>query len=847
MSIKIYSHLTYLMVGGLLFWLFLFFLEVSKIYPENRIENISSLCEFVVHFFTIVVLCRIWPKIHGEARKILGLLVSSCVSLLLVDLFFEINVYLPKHYILSSKLLTVFSGYIPYLIFLITLAFFLIKILSECSFSRRTLVKLIPFFFVLNLIVIILFLSAIKYDFRYFSWQTMSHVVSLAIEFFIFDLALMSLIYSECRGFSIILVGIVILITGDFFINYSFLSQTSSLLSIGELLWFLGLMGVLFGLLLIQKNRDFILNCWCGKISKIKNQLALWVFGTAIVGFLVFFNISYFFSAINKQIFLGLPIFVMGYSIIVVLTSIVVGQYFSAPFKKLEKNVKKLILGNYDEVEHDFLQEEFVSLNKFIIDAHHIREENDRFKKNLGEIATQVAHDIRSPLIVLKTILNDLPSLPERKRIDARNAIQRVTDIANNLLSQYRENSEESAQGFSSEPVAIMLESIVSEKRIQVENSGIEIKLDFSEEMYSAFICVDIVGFKRVLSNLMNNAIEAFRDGSGVIIVKLRKNNGKVIIDVHDNGCGIFQEKLELLLKEGGTFGKKAGSGLGIPYAINKITEWDGDYVLTSQVGEGTQFKIILPEASAAEWFCGQIDLSPGNTVVILDDDEYVHRIWDSRFPEDFLLKNNLNLIHLNTPNELIEFVKENNIDDAVFFVDYELGLNYMSGLEVVRELDIGHRATLVTSRYEDEDIRRNCEVLGMRLIPKFFTEIIPISVCNPSKIVLIENEEVIRFYWQESAQGWGKSISAFHYPEDFMKVLHHYPQDTMIYIDSSLDNGVKGEEFAKGLYERGYTHLILTTGHPKFHFAHMSWIKDVVGKEPPWGSPPKKRNLRTM
>ena len=116
-----------------------------------------------------------------------------------------------------------------------------VKILSSKAFPRVLLAKCIVFFAVFNLIVILLFLSAIQYAFSNFSFQTLSHIISMTIEFIIFDLALVSLIYSECRGFSILLIGMVILMGGDFFINFSFLSQTSHLLAIGELLWFLGL------------------------------------------------------------------------------------------------------------------------------------------------------------------------------------------------------------------------------------------------------------------------------------------------------------------------------------------------------------------------------------------------------------------------------------------------------------------------------------------------------------------------------------------------------------------------------------------------------------------------------
>ena len=458
----------------------------------------------------------------------------------------------------------------------------------------------------------------------------------------------------------------------------------------------------------------------------------------------------------------------------------------------------------------------------------------------LGQIATQVAHDIRSPLLVLKTILSNLSTLPERQRIDARSAIQRVTDIANNLLSQYRQDDKQSSNTLSSEPVAILLESIVSEKRIQVANTDIVINLQYPANIYDAFIYIDIVGFKRILSNLLNNAIEAVKETVGLITIELNRNDGKIILDIKDNGCGMSQEKLVSLLKEGGTFGKQEGSGLGLPYAVSKITEWQGDYSLTSKQGEGTQFEIILPESEPAYWFKSKIDIIENSTIIVLDDDEYIHQVWNERFPERLLSENNLQLLHFKNPNDLILFCKNHSIDNTTFLVDYELGHDYMTGLEVVKALNIGDRATLVTSRYEDDDVRDTCQILGMRIIPKFFSELIPIHIINSTEIVLIDNEKIITLIWKRSAESWGKKISTFNDPEDFMRIAHHYSKETTIYIDSSLDKSIKGEEFAKILYEKGYYNLILATGYPKSRFSHVTWVKDIIGKEPPWGDPPK-------
>lgn len=497
------------------------------------------------------------------------------------------------------------------------------------------------------------------------------------------------------------------------------------------------------------------------------------------------------------------------------------------------------ILQNRSKVKNNpYLPYEFQDIQNKI---HELLEEVRSHSKIATQerIAVQVAHDIRSPLLVLTRILSELPSLPEKKRIDTRHAIQRVTDIANNLLTQYKNKDSETM--LTAEPVVMMLEGIVSEKRIQATDLGINIELDVPHDAYNAFIQVDIADFKRVISNLINNAIEAIKNKNGLITISARKQNEKIFINIKDNGCGIPNNKLHSVLEPGISYDKKEGSGLGLPYAVSKISEWQGDYSLKSELNVGTLFEITLPEAKPAEWFGEKIQVVDGGTIVVLDDDNYIHQIWDERFPKDFLKENNLSLFHFNNPQDFILFCDEKNIENTTFLLDYEIEQYEETGLSLAAMFNLGKYATLVTNRYEDNDIRENCNALGMKIIPKYFAEHVPICVTSKktlssTKSVLIDDDKAIRDIWQDSAKDAGIDLTVFHNPKDFIDLMDHFSKETLIYIDSSLGDNLKGEEFAKVFYEKGYTNIILATGYSKEHFKHVTWVKDIIEKNPPWG-----------
>jgi len=56
-----------------------------------------------------------------------------------------------------------------------------------------------------------------------------------------------------------------------------------------------------------------------------------------------------------------------------------------------------------------------------------------------------------------------------------------------------------------------------------------------------------------------------------------------------------------------------------------------------------------------------------------------------------------------------------------------------------------------------------------------------------------------------------------------------------VIRINSELKNSIKGEDFAKELFEQGYKMVFLATGHSANDFRSAWWLSGIVGKRPPW------------
>lgn len=507
----------------------------------------------------------------------------------------------------------------------------------------------------------------------------------------------------------------------------------------------------------------------------------------------------------------------------------------------------QLEVGGKDEIAH--LASEFNGLLSALSEAQ-TEIVNSKREAARGELAQQVSHDIRSPLAALESVSTNVSQLPEEQRLIIRSAVGRIGDIANQLLSSYRREAQaEARKEGSQEPVAAvpadgyllssLIDPIITEKRLQFRpHLGIEIGARLDSAAYGHFACVEPTEFKRVLSNLIDNGVEAL-PGKGAVTVSLSGQGGAVELKVDDNGKGISPELRERLGQRGQTHGKPGGSGLGLYHAKTCVEAWGGALEIVSEVGKGTSILVRLPAVPPPAWFVSRLELAPNSPVIVLDDDTTIHQIWQGRFDVLGVREAGVEPLHFSRAEELRRWVGSNpdKAASAVYLLDYELRGSVETGLTLAEELTLGERAILVTSRYEEKAILDECLRLNVRMIPKGLAGFVPIA-CPLSPhldAVLIDDDELVHTVWRVAARTNGKTLDAFSTPKEFLAKVGRLDRKTPIYVDSKLGDGVRGEELAKELHEKGFRNLYLATGHDRDALRSMPWIKGIVGKEAPW------------
>jgi len=220
---------------------------------------------------------------------------------------------------------------------------------------------------------------------------------------------------------------------------------------------------------------------------------------------------------------------------------------------------------------------------------------------SLGLLTAGLAHEIRNPLVAIRTFTQLLPERYDDAEFRegfqglALKEVDRICGLINDLLSfarPSRPNVAEESMNDVVDGIARILETEAKEK-------GVEITRDFGAKLPKVWI--DREQMKQVFMNLILNAIQAMKEG-GSIFISTRltakdeaPHSGQFVqVEVRDTGVGIPADNLDHIFDPFFT-SKDEGSGLGLSISHQIVQEHGGYVTVESRVGVGTTFYINLP------------------------------------------------------------------------------------------------------------------------------------------------------------------------------------------------------------------------------------------------------------
>ncbi len=256
-------------------------------------------------------------------------------------------------------------------------------------------------------------------------------------------------------------------------------------------------------------------------------------------------------------------------------------------------NMKLWKLGVVDFITKPFdLQ---VLLFKITNNLKTFQESSNQFK-NLKSMTANLIHDLRSPVITLKMIANDLI---ENKEEDLDKYLNYITENSNNLLELINGLTEINRihKRTSYSPFNVL--NCINNVLFNLDHLVKKTNATINQKVENLEITMDKTDFTRVLQNLIQNALTYTREDVypqiNISIFSEEKNILSIV--VKDNGKGIPENDFGNIfkqLKRGTSSRGTQGTGLGLYIVKEIINKYQGEINVDSKINEYTSFSIKL-------------------------------------------------------------------------------------------------------------------------------------------------------------------------------------------------------------------------------------------------------------
>lgn len=207
-----------------------------------------------------------------------------------------------------------------------------------------------------------------------------------------------------------------------------------------------------------------------------------------------------------------------------------------------------------------------------------------------GTLASEIAHDLKSPLQSIRNAAYMIKQNPKRLEVGLE-IIEKSVLRSIDMLEEMRSSSRKAEPRLARTNLNHLIRDALNELP-RPDHVTVQLEMDSAEDAF-----IDGSQIRRVLDNVLLNAVEAMPDG-GVISVTKQSVDGKFIIQVRDTGVGISEEVLPNLFERKFYTTKPHGLGLGLSYCTRTLKSHGGRIMVDSVLGKGAIFTIELPAIS---------------------------------------------------------------------------------------------------------------------------------------------------------------------------------------------------------------------------------------------------------
>lgn len=221
----------------------------------------------------------------------------------------------------------------------------------------------------------------------------------------------------------------------------------------------------------------------------------------------------------------------------------------------------------------------------------------------LKQFTADASHELRSPLTAIKASVDVMLSHPERihpadvKKVDAiASALKQMSRLVEDLLILARSDQSAHPSEWVKLPLEELLEDLLELWLPQAETKSITLR---SDRITPVTVQGNAFLLQRLFANLLENAL-SYTPSGGKVSISLEQEKDWILISIQDTGIGIAPEHLSLIFDrlwradQARTY-RAGGSGLGLAIVKNIVQQHQGRILVTSQLGVGTCFQVLLP------------------------------------------------------------------------------------------------------------------------------------------------------------------------------------------------------------------------------------------------------------
>ena len=251
--------------------------------------------------------------------------------------------------------------------------------------------------------------------------------------------------------------------------------------------------------------------------------------------------------------------------------------------------------------DNDSIKKLGAVLNTLLQDFYCKKSEFEQSKQAMAQVLTNISHDIRTPLTVLKgnsemlsNITND-PSMPENVHAMADKIDRKADDLISTINDYFTMSKIASGDlpiKLKKENVSRLCQDTILDYYDLLEQKQFEVDIQIPDTPIFAY--TDNEALQRILKNLIDNAIRHGGDGK-YLSLRLTTSNGNSIIEIEDHGNGMSpQQQKQIFARNYTTTRKSSGSGLGLAISKRLAEQIGAELEVHSVQNEQTTFSIIL-------------------------------------------------------------------------------------------------------------------------------------------------------------------------------------------------------------------------------------------------------------